>query len=633
VIAAFEKIVVHNMMLQLRRHYRVLRFICAKIEYHCQRYLKVASLKTANQLQEERIKATQKLETVKQAGKEAIDYFKLSMADLVISPMVNSLECYLKLPEVRAKIVNWREEECPDFSSLTDYTKLEEAAKRKVEARFKITIEEWEHENHHLANTRQTISADVRQRLKDVDANISTIARTLTPIRPVEIDPPGFQFRFLSGSLRYIVLCLKSFLSQIFFTNVDKQKMEMFSQNPVKAMEEMAVNTYDNLLQEQGKPLKRVLSNVLGLEQVDTIFKKHVNAVIANAARQVEDLRSREASRSFRKTYTPLRNECLALHTSLLKWELEFLMSGELINSKDIEVKYDCLLGSGHAAGYYLEKSLTEGKFVTVKRFADRDNLKAILQEYECLKKHESAHIGKVLSMTKVAADQSIELVLVMEQAMWSLEDWLKENMRDLGAYKQTSERTLQYLQVGHDISMGLTALHEAGYVHGDLRPSTVLITENGQERRSYRAKLFHFGFRTGIDIPVTSANLSLALDRYSAPERMERTTCKPEMDIYSLGKILWDLWFGTETRPFLRRDKLSQLRKLDGSSEASEQPFSASVQETVTKDYEPIPPPKSYEELVRECCRSSPMRRPHISAIASRLEGVMSDLCDTPIN
>jgi serine/threonine protein kinase len=633
VIAAFEKIVVHNMMLQLRRHYRVLRFICAKIEYHCQRYLKVASLKTANQLQEERIKATQKLETVKQAGKEAIDYFKLSMADLVISPMVNSLECYLKLPEVRAKIVNWRGEECPELS-LADYTKLEEAAKRKVESRIKMIIEEWVYENRHLENKRQEISDKMSQRLKDVDVNISTVTRALTPIRPVEINPPGFHIKFLPVRMTYIILCANRVFSELCsFKSFDKGKWEMFSQHPVKAMEEMAVNMYHNLLQEQGNPLEKVLSEVISLDQVNTIFKEQVDAAIAKAAKEGEDLWSRETSESLLKTYTPLRDECLNFHTSLLKWELEFLMSGELINSKDIEVKYDCLLGSGHAAGYYLEKSLTEGKFVTVKRFADRDNLKAILQEYECLKKHESAHIGKVLSMTKVAADQSIELVLVMEQAMWSLEDWLKENMRDLGAYKQTSERTLQYLQVGHDISMGLTALHEAGYVHGDLRPSTVLITENGQERRSYRAKLFHFGFRTGIDIPVTSANLSLALDRYSAPERMERTTCKPEMDIYSLGKILWDLWFGTETRPFLRRDKLSQLRKLDGSSEASEQPFSASIKEIVTKGYEPIAPPKNYEELVRECCRISPEKRPRISDITSKLEGIMRDLCDTSIN
>lgn len=123
----------------------------------------------------------------------------------------------------------------------------------------------------------------------------------------------------------------------------------------------------------------------MGLDKIAAIFKEQVNVVITNVRREVQDLGRKETGDLFMETYKPLRFKCLSLHTTLLKWELDFLFEGDTINSKDIEVK-KVLLGSGMKTGYYRGRSTVEDKAVTVKRYAEKNDLRSIVQDYKCLK-------------------------------------------------------------------------------------------------------------------------------------------------------------------------------------------------------------------------------------------------------
>lgn len=253
----------------------------------------------------------------------------------------------------------------------------------------------------------------------------------------------------------------------------------------------------------------------------------------------------------------------------------------------------------------------------------------------------------------------STELVLVMEPTWLSLEDWLKSSINHLGVYQTSCETARVYtLHLAYDISEGLLALHNEGYVHGDLSPGTVMVNfpfilncelhftsiivqvttlDSSQEQDSptrYRAKLFHFGVRNGIEITIAPAELPLAVSRYRAPEQMKSAKCNFAMDIYSLGQILVDFWFGTELRPFNRQQNGNQDAELVASHQAAiEQCQTMSLEDAFTESHVSDgwlrPPPRRYSALIGHCCDLHHHKRPSVATVKSEISAIFSQEFD----
>lgn len=354
--------------------------MCSKVEYHLQRYLNIAELIKVWRVDEVLGEATRRLENVERVGKEKCEEFQRSIFELNFNWIATSLEEHLRKPEIRSRIVHWGIEECPQDGDSS--FQLHETAKRRVEARISEVIGEWEDEHHHLHSIRKMIASIVQHSLTEIDTDVTAITRALTPFSPIEIDPPGFRFGFQQNPLNYIIHFLHSLILQFRPTDQRKRKA-MFTQDPVHAMEAMSEETLKLLFVRSN--LIRLISKAMGLDKIVTVFKEQVDVAIGNVRREVQDLRSKETGENFMAAYKQLRFRCLSLHTVLLKWELDFLFEGDTINSKDIEVK-TVLLGSGMKTGYYRGRSTAEDKAVTVKRYAEKNDLRAILQDYKCLK-------------------------------------------------------------------------------------------------------------------------------------------------------------------------------------------------------------------------------------------------------
>jgi serine/threonine protein kinase len=89
-------------------------------------------------------------------------------------------------------------------------------------------------------------------------------------------------------------------------------------------------------------------------------------------------------------------------------------------------------------------------------------------------------------------------------------------------------------LQIGE----ALTYVHEKGVVHGDLKPSNVMLTDGG------KVVLLDFG----IAAPIGEASLSRKLagtPGYMPPEIVARQAPRPPGDMYSLGVIAYELLCG----------------------------------------------------------------------------------------
>jgi eukaryotic-like serine/threonine-protein kinase len=89
-------------------------------------------------------------------------------------------------------------------------------------------------------------------------------------------------------------------------------------------------------------------------------------------------------------------------------------------------------------------------------------------------------------------------------------------------------------LDVTAQAASGLSAAHQAGLVHRDVKPGNILIGPEGQ------VKLTDFGIAHAAgQAPVTGPGLVMGTTQYIAPERIAGTPATPASDLYSLGIVL----------------------------------------------------------------------------------------------
>lgn len=106
-------------------------------------------------------------------------------------------------------------------------------------------------------------------------------------------------------------------------------------------------------------------------------------------------------------------------------------------------------------------------------------------------------------------------------------------------------------LAIGREILEGLAASHDAGVVHGDLKPENVICAKNG------RVVITDFGIARALSVEPgaerTATGIIVGTPQYMAPEQVEGTgDLDGRSDIYALGCMLFRLvtgepaWSGT---------------------------------------------------------------------------------------
>jgi eukaryotic-like serine/threonine-protein kinase len=141
-------------------------------------------------------------------------------------------------------------------------------------------------------------------------------------------------------------------------------------------------------------------------------------------------------------------------------------------------------------------------------------------------------------------------------------------------------------------IARGLAEAHSRGFVHRDLKPGNVMVSEVAGE---LRVKILDFGI-VGIaheqrDSKLTRTGFVLGTPAYMSPEQTQKSDVGPASDLYALGVICYEMLSGR--LPFIAESSQMVMVK------------------HITEVPPPLPPSGGLEQLVFELMAKKPDARP----------------------
>ena len=94
-------------------------------------------------------------------------------------------------------------------------------------------------------------------------------------------------------------------------------------------------------------------------------------------------------------------------------------------------------------------------------------------------------------------------------------------------------------LEIAESVAAGLAFAHHAGVVHGDIKPSNIMLTRRGD------AKVLDFGIARAVSDVRTFTSSVLATAAYLSPEQARGLPVDERSDVYSLGVVLFEMLAG----------------------------------------------------------------------------------------
>ncbi|MBW4043111.1 MAG: protein kinase [Acidobacteria bacterium] len=159
-----------------------------------------------------------------------------------------------------------------------------------------------------------------------------------------------------------------------------------------------------------------------------------------------------------------------------------------------------------------------------------------------------------------------------------------------------------QVCWLGLDLAEGLDYVHQAGFIHHDIKPANVLLAEREADTR-IRGKLTDFGISMLIGEPDVS-EFTTGTAAYLSPEQVEGDDATPRSDIYALGLVLLEAATGTVAYPGgVAQSAFARL------------------------DHQPDIPdrlPASLAELLRQMTARRPEDRPLLTQAAARFQRIL---------
>jgi eukaryotic-like serine/threonine-protein kinase len=210
----------------------------------------------------------------------------------------------------------------------------------------------------------------------------------------------------------------------------------------------------------------------------------------------------------------------------------------------------DALVGRVVDGRYRVESRLARGGMATVYEATDlRLDRTVALKVMHASLAEDSAFVSRFVREAKSAARLSDpHVVAVYDQGedddlVYLVMEYVPgRTVRDvLRQYGRLSAE--QALTILDPVLQALDAAHAAGFVHRDVKPENVLLTDDG------RVKVADFGLARAISAATSTAatqGLLIGTVAYLSPEQVERGIADARSDVYGAGILLYEMVAGT---------------------------------------------------------------------------------------
>lgn len=158
-----------------------------------------------------------------------------------------------------------------------------------------------------------------------------------------------------------------------------------------------------------------------------------------------------------------------------------------------------------------------------------------------------------------------------------------------------------QLAHIIRDLAEGLAAVHAAGIVHRDVKPSNVLLAPRRTRRGGqWAAKLADFGIACALEnASMTSSGHVLGTLTYMAPEQLRDADPGTAVDVFALGLVMLEALTGQAGYAALGTGRSAAIRRL------TTKPF---IPESVDDDW---------RRLLEHMTRLDPRERPTAAEVA----------------
>ena len=263
-------------------------------------------------------------------------------------------------------------------------------------------------------------------------------------------------------------------------------------------------------------------------------------------------------------------------------------------------------IGRGAASVVYLVQEAKTKQIWALKHLQKRSSkdqrfLDQAISEHKVAQDLNHPSIRKIPRMIKKGSLLNVrELYLVME--------WVEGDSMDV-----TPPSTFESMvDICRQVALGLSHMHDRGYVHADMKPHNIVISEGG------RAKIIDLG--QSCKIGTVKERIQGTPD-YIAPEQVHRQAIVPVTDVYNVGAMMY--WMLTRKHVPTAFDTGGE--RLVGSIDASLMDKPQPVCELNRKV------PEGLGKLVMDCVEIQIEDRPaSMKAVADRLEHVLGELLAT---
>jgi serine/threonine protein kinase len=248
-------------------------------------------------------------------------------------------------------------------------------------------------------------------------------------------------------------------------------------------------------------------------------------------------------------------------------------------------------IGSGARSTIYLATDDQDGTVVALKRLIfekpeDHRVFEQTENEYRVAQRIDHPYVRKCYKLQKVRSMFRVrEMLLSMEHFEGrTLEETTTLSLGDV-------------LLVFRMVATGLSALHQQGYVHCDIKPNNILINKAGT------IKIIDLGQSCPIGTIKTRIQ---GTPDYIAPEQVRRKTLGPKTDIFNLGATMYWALTGKNAPTLIPKKNglLAERAKCFAPHELKRQL------------------PIGVSKLVMDCIKEEPAERPaSMAEVISRLD------------